>query len=221
VRITGLGTFTRSNANLYFPMSWRTMDSQDADLGASSPLYVTVPGSTPAGYLVAISKDGHLYLLDPANLGGSTPLVDFTIANGSNSLHTAMASYTTAMGTYVTFGTDGNGACPGGGPTGKVVMGVRIPPGSPPKPVIAWCASQSGDVPGPIATTTDGTANPIVWFMSSARLVGVNGDTGQVLRSPQGGSNACGTVQRWTSPIAVKGRIISASNGTLCSYSPH
>jgi hypothetical protein len=221
VRITGLGVLNRSNQNLFFPSRWQAMDGNDQDFGSVSPVYISVPGASPSHFVAATSKDGHLYLLDPANLGGMTPLVDFQVATRANSLHTAMASYTTAMGTYVTFGTDGNGACPSGGPTGKVVMGVRIPPGSPPKPAIAWCAAQAGVVPGPIATSTDGTANPIVWFMSNGMLVGVDGDTGKVVRAGKGGTDACGGVEQWTSPIAVKGRIVTSADGTLCSYSPH
>ena len=77
VRITGLGTLNRTNANLFFPgtatqatPTWRTMDSTDADLGSNSPVYVQVPGATPSTYVVAISKDGHMFLLNSTNLGG-------------------------------------------------------------------------------------------------------------------------------------------------------
>jgi len=34
----------------------------------------------------------------------------------------------------------------------------------------------------------------------------------------EGGSGSCSGVQRWTSPIAVKGRIVVGANGTLCSW---
>src|SRR5689334_8281831 len=89
VRITGLGIFNRSNANLYFPSMWRYMDSQDADLGANSPLYVSIPGSTPSNFVVAISKIGHLYLLDPANLGGMDGhKVDILLASGAMAIRT-------------------------------------------------------------------------------------------------------------------------------------
>jgi hypothetical protein len=148
VRITGLGTFTRSNANLYFPTSWRTMDSQDADLGANSPLYVTVPGSTPAGYVVALSKDGHLYLLDPANLGGMAGhKVDFPVSSGAMSIHTAPGWYTSSKGVHIVFATDSGAMCPAGGASGKVVMSVLLGPGSPVKPSVAWCAALTGPTP--------------------------------------------------------------------------
>jgi hypothetical protein len=70
---------------------------------------------------------------------------------------------------------------------------------------------------GPIATTTDGQSEAIVWFMSAGRLVGVDGDTGAQIVSSM---NTCSGVQRWTSPIAVKGRIIAGGDNHLCSWSP-
>ena len=215
VRITGLGVLTRSNQNLYFPTSWRSMDTGDQDFGSASPVYIAVGGSH---YVAAISKNGHLYLLDPANLGGMAGhVLDFTFG-GSNSVHTAPGSYTTAMGTYVVLGTDNGAMCPGGGGGSKVVS-IRITAGSPPKAAVAWCATNGGGVPGPIATSTDGMANAVVWYMSGSALRGVNGDTGADVYTSAGG-DACSGVQQWTSPIAVKGRIVTGANGKLCSYSP-
>ena len=49
--------------------------------------------------------------------------------------------------------------------------------------------------------------------------VGVDGDTGKAVFT--GKSGDCTNVEQWTSLIAAKGRIISASNGKLCSWSPH
>ena len=45
---------------------------QDADMGSVNPMVVQQPGSTPSNMVAQISKDGHLYLLDAANLGGRT-----------------------------------------------------------------------------------------------------------------------------------------------------
>jgi hypothetical protein len=218
VRITGVGVLNRSNQNLFFPSRWRTMDSGDQDFGSASPVYITVPGSTPSNMLAAASKDGHLYLLDAANLGGMDGFKADLTVGGSNSLHTSLGSYKTAKGTYVMFGMDSGGKCPAGGASGAVVMSVLIAPGSPPKPSVAWCAAHAGAVPGPIATTTDGTADPIVWFMSGTSLVGVDGDTGKSIYTGSG-MNACSNVEQWTALIAAKGRIVSPSNGTLCSWS--
>jgi hypothetical protein len=219
VRITGLGTLDRNNNNLYFPSSWKQMDSQDADFGSSSPVYIEVPGATPSKYVAAVSKDGHLYLLDSANLGGMAGhKVDFMVAGTGMSLHTAMAAYTTGMGVHVVFSTDGQGMCPSGGPSGKVIMSVSIPAGSPPAPKVAWCAALSGTVTAPIATTTDGTNEAVVWFMNGGKLTAVDGDSGAVLHTS---SDTCSGVRQWTSPIAVKGRIVVGGDTHLCSWSPH
>jgi len=36
-----------------------------------------------------------------------------------------------------------------------------------------------------------------------------------------GGAGNCSGVRQWTSPIAVKGRIVVGGDGHLCSWSPH
>jgi hypothetical protein len=220
VRITGLGQLSRTNQSIYYPSTWATMDRQDADFGANNPIYLTVPGATPANYLAALAKDGHLYLLDSTNLGGMDGhAVNFVVSTGAMSIRTVPASYVTAQGVHVAFVVE-NGAvgCPAGSPTGTLVMSVLIPAGSPPAPRVVWCTAAAGRA-APIATTTDGTANPIVWFVNNARLTGVDGDTGQVVfNSPA--ADTCAGVRQWTSPIAVKGRIVVGGDGHLCSWSP-
>jgi hypothetical protein len=211
VRITGMGTMSDS----FYASSWKTMDSGDADLGASNPVYVTQTGSTPSKMLVVVSKDGHMYLLDATALGGmGGQKVDFMVANGTMAIHTAVASYTTAKGLYVTFGTNTGALCPGGG--SENIMSVLIAPGSPPKPSVAWCAPLSGKVTGPISTTTDGTSDVVVWYMNNGKLNGVDGDTGASIFTS---TNTCANIEQWTSPIAVNGRILVGGDGHLCSWS--
>jgi len=218
VRITGLGTLARNDQNLYYPARWQAMDSADLDLGSSNPIYVEVPGATPSTMVVAIAKDGHMYLLDSKNLGGMNGhKVDFTVASSGMSIHTVPAAYRTAMGVHVALSTDGGAQCPAGGASGKVVMSVLIPAGAPPAPRVLWCAPLDGAVTAPIATTTDGTSNAIVWFVSNGRLTGVDGDTGAAVFT---GTDSCSGVRQWTSPIAVKGRIVTGGDGHLCSWSP-
>jgi hypothetical protein len=219
-RITGLGTLNRTDANVYYPATWRAMDSADADLGATNPIVIRVPGATPASYVVAISKDGHMFLLDPANLGGMNGHVaDFRVAASGMSIHTVPAAYTTAQGLHLTFAIDSGAMCPVGMPSGKVVMSVLIPSGAPPAPRITWCAALTGaEVTAPIATTTDGSSDAIVWYMSANKLIGVDGDTGAVLVTS---ADTCTGIRRWTSPIAVKGRLVAGGDGHLCSWSVH
>ena len=75
-----------------------------ARASASSPVYISVPGSTPENYVVAIAKDGHFYLLDAANLGGmGGHKVDFSIATGSMAIRTVPAAYPLSSGVIVVF----------------------------------------------------------------------------------------------------------------------
>ena len=85
-------------------------------------------------------------------------------------------------------------------------------------PRVQWCSPLSGDLTGPIATTTDGTTDAVVWYMSNGKLVALDGDTGTSLYTS---SDTCSGVHQWTSPIAVKGRIVAGGDGHLCSWSPH
>jgi hypothetical protein len=219
VRITGLGTLTRTNANLYFPATWLAMDNADNDLGSNSPVYIQVPGATPSTYVVAIAKDGHMFLLNSTNLGGmGGHVVDFQVAANGMSIHTAPISYTTAQGVHVAFSTTGGAMCPAGMPNGRVVMSVLIPAGAPPVPRVVWCTALTGTVTAPIATTTDGRTDAIVWFISNNRLTGVDGDTGATVVTS---ADTCTLVRQWTSPIATKGRIVVGGDGHLCSWSPH
>jgi hypothetical protein len=218
VRITGMGT----RADTYWPATWQQMDQTDADFGSSNPMFVQLPGATPSNLVVAISKDGYLHLLDAARFGGEgghSVRFKMTSSTGAMQIRTAPAAYRTAMGLYVVLTIDsGSPMCPGGG-SGKQVVAVRIAAGSPPAPTIAWCAGQSGsESTGPIATTTDGQSESIVWYMSNNQLRGVDGDTGAAIYS---GTTACGgTVRRWTQPIAAKNRIVAGADGRLCSWSP-
>ncbi len=58
----------------------------------------------------------------------------------------------------------------------------------------------------------------MVWFLNNGKLIGVDGDTGAPIYTS---TTTCANVQKWTSPIAVNGRIVAAGNGHLCSWSPH
>ena len=215
LKLTGLASLERSDKTQFYPTSWKSMDSADADLGATNSLLVRVPGSTPETMLVAIGKDGHFYLLDPSNLGGEGgQIVDFRVATGSMAIKTVPTAYTTSKGTYVAFTTDSGAECPND-VSGRALMSVRITPGAPPTADTAWCAPGGNPSTGPISTTIDGKADPIVWHINGGNLRGFDGDTGDVVFD---GAGSCSGVQRWTSPIAVNGRIITGANGKLCSW---
>jgi hypothetical protein len=162
-----------------------------------------------------------MYLLDSANLGGmGGHTVDFTVSTGNAmSVRTVPTAYTTAAGVHVAFTIErGTPNCPAGSPPVPVIMSVLIPPGTPPVPRVVWCSALTGTITAPSTTTTDGSDNAIVWYMNNSRLTGVDGDTGQVLFNGPA-TDTC-AVTKWTSPIAVKGRIVVGGDGHLCSWSP-
>ena len=216
-RLIGLAQIDRSAANYYYPTRWQAMDGADNDFGSNSPVFITVPGAKQTGYVVATSKEGHMAFLDSQHLGGmGGEVFDLVVAQTGMSIHTAAASYTTSKGVYVTISTDGGAHCPAGG-GGQVVMGVRVDvmAGGAIAPTVAWCAG-NGAVTSPIATTTDGHSDAIVWYMNGTTLAGVDGDTGVAVAKTTG---ACAGVMRWTAPIAAQGRIIAGGSGGLCSWS--
>jgi hypothetical protein len=219
VRITGMGT----KADFFYSSDWSSFDMNDADLGSTNPMLITVDGATPSKLVVAIAKGGSGYLLDASQLRGtttgSTPggqLATFTLATGTGmNIYGAPASYKTSMGTYIVGTSNSATGCPGTGGTGRQVMAFRVTP-SPLGAKVAWCSAMSGGPTNAIATSSDGTNDSIVWFTSSGKLIGVDGDTGATIYSS---TTACGgTVQHWTSPIAVKGRILVAGNGHVCAW---
>jgi hypothetical protein len=151
------------------------------------------------------------------NLGGMDGQVaDFLVALGTTSVHTSPAAYRTAKGVHVVL-TALRGYCPGGD-GGMTLVSTLITPGSPPTLSKEWCAPLSGPMTAPIATTTDGTNNAVVWYVNGGKLSAVDGDTGEPLFDS---SDTCTGVRQWTSPIAVKGRIVVGGDTHLCSWSAH
>ena len=70
-------------------------------------------------------------------------------------------------------------------------------------------------------TTTDGTAESVVWFLTAERgnsLVGYNGETGEQVFD--GGGADLGSISRFQTPIAAKGRIYVASDSKVTAFSP-
>jgi hypothetical protein len=219
VRLTGLAQHERNDQNLYYPSHWQMMDSADADFGASNPIYVRIHGAKPEHYVIALAKDGYLYLLDRDNLGGNDGhIAEVNVSRGNMSVRAVPTAYTTNQGTYVVFSTLYGGQCPDGESSGARIVAVRITAGSPPTAAVAWCAGYGGGETSPIVTTTDGKTDPTVWIMDGSSLRALDGDTGSNLFSSDGG---CSDVRKWTSPIAVKGRIVAGADNQLCSWSAH
>lgn len=219
VRLTGMAVLTRNDQNLYFPTTWKTMDSSDADLGGSNSVYLSIAGATPSNYVAAVAKDGNMYLLNPTNLGGMNGhVLTFKVSNGgAMAVKTSPTAYKTAKGTHYVFSTDSGAVCPGGG-GGKSIVSVLLKAGTDGKPTATseWCAPLTGSVTAPVSTTTDGSANAAVWYVDSGKLSAVDGDDGTKLFAS---TDTCSGVRQWTSPIATKGRVVVGGDTHLCSWS--
>ena len=158
VRLTGTGT----KADYFYPSDWSSFDKNDGDLGSNNPMVITVPGATPSKLVVAIAKEGNGYLLDAAQLRGTTTdsaaggqLASFTLATGTGmNVYGAPASYKTAMGTYIVTSSASATGCPGAG-TGRQLMAVRIT-ASPLAASVVWCAPMWERPTNAIATRPTG-----------------------------------------------------------------
>jgi hypothetical protein len=238
------GTFSGDSADYFTPSNWFTLDvgdpntmtPGDLDLGDEAPLIVDVPGATPSQLVVALGKSGVAHLLDRNNLGGigtgdgvnGEGVFSTRVAAEGNGtfgrIRTAAATYTTPSGTYVVFSVSTPGAtgfgCPAG--TSGDLVALLISRSAPPTISVAWCADNHGRG-APIVTTTDGSSEPVVWTigaegtdpLSANRLFAYNGETGEPLFTGGGSDEHMTFVQRFSTPIAVNGRIIVAADGRL------
>ncbi len=199
--------------NFYAAQNWPELDMQDFDLGSSGAVLVTVPGATPSELVIAFGKSGEAFLLDRANLGGmGGHLAKLTVTTAGilSGVIVAPAAYTTPTGTLVAFrGVQVLTGCAVG--MGNIGA-LKIEATSPPKISVAWCAGPNGNG-SPMVTTTDGTADSIVWYLGNGQLHGLNGENGMPVTTVDVGATA-----KWHTPIAAKGRIFVGTNTGLVAF---
>ena len=205
--------FSGSTADYFVPTNWFQLDNADLDLGGSGPLIVDVPGATPSNLVVQLGKDGKAYLLNRGNLGGIAAPVASSQVNPVSIVQSG-ASYRTNQASYVVFRASSNqGAA------------FRINPANPPTITNGWNIGPGNTGWGsPFVTSTDGTNNVIVWFVSSVpagnqRIRGYDGDTGSVVYAG-GGTNEiiAGTHDYNTTGIAARGRIYIATDNKVYAF---
>ncbi|HEU4726724.1 MAG TPA: hypothetical protein VFT22_02515 [Kofleriaceae bacterium] len=212
-------TFSGDARDYWSPPNWPALDATDLDLtGPAMPF--DLPGATPSALLVSFGKDGNVYLHARDNLGGITsPLAQLHAADSA--ILNTPALYHAAGGTYLVFRGLGAAGCPGRA-SGSNLVAVKITPGAPPQLSLAWCAG-AGNTGSPIATTTDGTADPIVWAIGAEgdqRLHGYDGETGAVVFAGGGPGDAVASTSRFITPIVARGRIFVAADGQLYAFKP-
>jgi outer membrane protein assembly factor BamB len=217
IRLSPGLVFGRRRADHFTPPNWRALDANDVDLGGTAPIPFDLPGARPANLIVALGKDGKMYLADRMRLGGvhAAP-ASATVA--TNEIINGAAVYATPTATYVVF--KGAGAdCPGG--SGDLTA-IRIGAASPPSIATAWCATQHG-TGSPMVTTVDGHADAIVWGIGAEgddRLRGFDGDTGEVVFGGGDAADVMGPIARFATPIAAAGRIVVAGTSAVYVFRP-
>jgi hypothetical protein len=199
----------RSN-DFFAAADWRALDSRDADLGGTNPLPLDLPGGQPV--VLALGKDEKAYLLDRYNLGGfGGSLVTERVA--TYPIRTAPATYPAANAMFVAFQAAG-AHCPAGQRGDLTVL--KIGTGAGRLVETAWCGAVSG-AGSPIVTTTDGSANPIVWMLGAEgdnRLHGFRGDTGERLFA---GPPLTG-LRHFQTLIAADDRLFIGADGRLYAF---
>jgi hypothetical protein len=219
-----------NTANFFYPSDWKHLDDGDIDVGGTGSLVVDVPGATPSKLIVALGKNGVMYLLDRTNLGGkgkgdgSAGEGIYSAPVAGSEIITAPAAYTTSTGTYVVFHARGGGtSCPKG-MSGDLIA-VKINPTTPPTFTTAWCQPTNGDA-SPIVTTTDPTSNPIVWVVGAEGtnlLYGWDGETGAsiyngAIAADGGAAPKMAGVLHFTTLIDVKGRLFVGASDKLYAF---
>jgi outer membrane protein assembly factor BamB len=202
--------------DFFTPDNWRELDARDADLGGTNPVLVDMPGNA-SQFVLALGKDGHAYLLDRDNLGG----IGGSLANevvSRRPIRTAPATYLVAGAAFVAFQGPGS-HCPAGQYAGDLTV-LRVTGGDRPTLATAWCAAVRG-AGSPIATTTDGHSEPIVWMVGAEgdnRLHGFKGDTGEPVFAGGGPNEAMVGLRHFQSMIATDRRLYVGADDRIYAF---
>jgi hypothetical protein len=211
-------SFSQRSTDYWVASNWNELDVNDVDLGGSGPLVVDAPGMTPSALVVALGKDGNAYLLDRNHLGGlgSAPLASTTISSGE--IINAAAWATIPSGTYVVAHSNEGGTgthCPAG--TSGDLMTLRLDPRADGSVTTVWCRDNHGQG-SPMVTSSDAAHDTLVWTAGaegSDQLHAWDLETGQPVFTGRAPEDRLGGVRRFTTPIAVHGRIFVGGDGRL------
>jgi outer membrane protein assembly factor BamB len=213
-------SFTKMAPDYFAPGDWDSLDRNDTDMSGSGPIVIDAPGMTPSALVMAMGKDGNLYLLDRSNLGGiAAPIVGKShVMNGE--ISNAGAFATIGGSTYVVVRPNSIGMAGAGCMTGSGdLVGVKLDMAAPNKMATLWCADPGGNS-SPVITSSDGTKDPLVW------IAGVDGD-GQLhafdlLTGAQvfAGGTVSGMRHLSSTLLVANGRIYAAGDGQVFAFKP-
>ena len=200
--------------DFFTPADWRKLDPGYVVLAYNNPVAFDLPDGGPGSALLfALNKDGTAYLLDRANLGGTGhQLLVQEVAKGP--VNTSPAAWRMGQDMIVTFQAT-SWSCPGGIFEGGIVA-LRVSGGARPAIHTAWCGKVKGHG-ATIVTTSDDTADPIVWIVGAEgdeRLHGFRGNDGQALFS----SDPLDGLRHYVTILAAAGRLYFAGDGQLFAF---
>jgi hypothetical protein len=206
-------THSTSTKDYFAPSNWNTLDADDADLGGTEAISLTVPvaGSTPVERVLALGKDGNAYLTDAHALGGIGGQLA-AVSVSKSEIITATAVYATDSTALVAFRNANGKTCSGSSISMLHVTSTSVSE--------AWCAPLDGGG-APVVTTTDGTSNPIVWAVGAGGdelLHGFNALTGAVIFNGGGSANTMSGVRNFATPLIAQGRFYIAGQGRIYAF---
>jgi hypothetical protein len=204
--------------DFFSPSDWKQLDTDDLDLSGVTPLPLKLAGDQ---MLLALGKDGNAYLLNRAYLGGIGGALA-TLRAARSVISTAPAVYPLRHGVGVAYQAQGT-ICPNGSyVTGIGALAVTADPKK--RLSSAWCARMNGGG-APIATTTDGSSEPIVWAVGAEgddRLHGFRGDNGQELYSGTASGDGMSGLRHFATILVARGRFYIAGDSRIFAFQlPH
>lgn len=218
VRLTPGLARSADKSDFFAPADWQQLDSDDADLGATSAVPIDVHGRR---LMLALGKDGKAYLLDRDKLGGIGGALDVSEVSRAPIL-TAPATWSEGDAAFVAFRSSAQlESCKGGG-YGAGLAVLRIDAAGKGGVKLVWCHAMEGGG-NPITTTSDGHSNRIVWIAGAQgddRLHGFRADNGQPVFSSEREEDRMPGLRRFSTIVAANGRLYLAGDGKVYAFAP-
>jgi len=213
-------SFTKATQDYYTPANWDALDRSDTDMSGSGALVIDAPGMTPSALLMAMGKDGNLYLLDRTNLGGMGATIVGTSHVLNAEISNAGAFATISGTTYVVMRPNSTGNVGAGCATGSGdLVAVKLDMTAPNKMANVWCANSGGNS-SPVITSSDGTKDALVW------VAGAEGDSqlhafDLLTGTPVFAGGSVNNMRHLSSTLLVaNGRIYAAGDGQVYALKP-
>ncbi len=224
--------FSRDAPDFFAPSNVVSLNQTDTDLGSATPLILPPqPGSSVPDLLFAAGKQGVGYLLNRANMGGTSHGNGVTgegayseclfgdCRGGGPKTFSAFAYFDGgSTGRLILVPGRGNQPAPCRGTGGVVALRLGVSTRGAPLFHVAWCGPSMSD-PGAPAVSSAGTEDGIVWAIDTAGgiLYAIDARTGaEVYRSRN--EDTPGDTHRFITPSISGGRLYVGAAHALIAY---